>query len=76
MSEETKDTEQEIIDVIEDQGRPRVFSYKFTAPDGDSKVVAVIAMCATDAKIALLSQLPEGSTLLKVGVIADFVLQA
>jgi len=53
-----------------------VFSYKFTAPDGDSKVVAVIAMCATDAKIALLSQLPEGSTLVKVGVIADFVLQA
>lgn len=73
MSEET---ETEIIDVIEDQGRPKVFSYKFTTPDGDSKIVAVISMSSTDAKHALLAQLPEGSTLLKVGVIADFILQA
>jgi hypothetical protein len=75
MSEEAK-IEVEIIDIIEDQGRPKVFSYKFTTPDGDSKVVAVISMSSTDAKNALLAQLPEGSTLMRVGVVADFILQA
>jgi hypothetical protein len=74
--EDTKQTSDEVIDVLEDQGRPKVFSYKFTTPDGDSKVVAVISMSSTDAKMALLSQLPEGSTLAKVGVVADFILQA
>jgi hypothetical protein len=75
MSEEAK-IEVEIIDIIEDQWRPKVFSYKFTTPDGDSKVVAVISMSSTDAKNALLAQLPEGSTLMRVGVVADFILQA
>jgi hypothetical protein len=76
MDEENNQQDSSVIDVIEEQGRPRVFSYKFTTPDGDSKIVAVISMSSTDAKMALLSQLPEGSTLMRVGVIADFILQA
>lgn len=71
------DTEPELeFDVIENsQPQPRVFMYDAKIPNEETKRIAVISFNGTDARDGLLSRLAQGTTLTRVGVVADYIVQ-
>lgn len=76
METEAKPEQELEFDVIENsQSQPKVFMYDATIPNEETKRIAVISMNATDAKDGLLARLPQGSSLLRVGVVADYIVQ-
>lgn len=80
MTEQIETTQEnpetEIIDVIENSpSQPKVFCYTASLPDGKKLKIAVVSMSATDAREGLMKQLPENSSILKLGEVCDYIVQ-